>query len=378
MKIGIISRTDLDNKLFWSGVPSTICEKFKKEKIKFVKIDNLNQNFRKLYVIKREYFKYFKKEKFDETYNIKVSKNYSNQLSSRLKNISNLTHLLTFDMSLVSFLKTEIPIIVWTDTLYTDYYQNYFKDQKISKSSLDDIKSLEFATVKKCKLILFSSKWSLNNAKQKYKKFKNKFKLLEFGPSLINEISQKKIKKKIFKREKNKIKLISLSVDKKRKGVDKQIRLMNYINKQGIKCELTIIGHKSKKDYKNPNLKFLGFINKNKVLGENKISTYLLNSHFHVLFSKAEAYGISLIEANSRGLPNISFDVGGIPHIIKNKINGKLFKKNEKIEIIGNYIISTFSDVKKYRNLSISSYLEFKKKFNYVKIISNFKNLVSK
>ena len=378
MKIGMISRTDLNNKLFWSGIPSTVYEKFRKEKIKVVKIDNLNQNLRKLFVIKREYFKYFKKEKFDETYNIKVSKNYSSQLSSRLKNISNLTHLLTFDMSLVSFLKTEIPIIVWTDTLYTDYYQNYFKDQKISKSSLDDIKSLEFATVKRCKLILFSSRWSLDNAKQKYKKFKNKFKLLEFGPSLRNELSQKKIKKKILKREKNKIKLISLSVDKKRKGVDKLIRLMNYINKQGIKCELTIIGHKSKKDYKNSNLKFLGFINKNDVLGEYKISKYLLNSHFHVLFSRAEAYGISLIEANSRGLPNISLNVGGVPHIIKNQKNGRLFKKNEKIEIIGNYIISTFFNVKKYRKLSISSYLEFKKKFNYVKIISNFKSLVSK
>ena len=378
MKIGMISRTDLNNKLFWSGIPSTVYEKFRKEKIKVVKIDNLNQNLRKLFVIKREYFKYFKKEKFDETYNIKVSKNYSSQLSSRLKNISNLTHLLTFDMSLVSFLKTEIPIIVWTDTLYTDYYQNYFKDQKISKSSLDDIKSLEFATVKRCKLILFSSRWSLDNAKQKYKKFKNKFKLLEFGPSLRNELSQKKIKKQILNREKNKIKLISLSVDKKRKGIDKLIRLMNYINKQGIKCELTIIGHKSKKDYKNSNLKFLGFINKNEVLGENKISTYLLNSHFHVLFSRAEAYGISLIEANSRGLPNISLNVGGVPHIIKNQKNGRLFKKNEKIEIIGNYIISTFFNVKKYRKLSISSYLEFKKKFNYVKIISNFKSLVSK
>ncbi len=202
MKIGIISRTDLNNKLFWSGIPSTIYEKFRKEKIKVVKIDNLNQNFRKLYIIKREYYKYFKKEKIDETYNIKVSKNYSSQLSGRLKNISNLTHLLTFDMSLVSFLKTEIPIIVWTDTLYTDYYQNYFKNQKISKSSLDDIKLLELTTVKKCKLILFSSRWSLNNAKQKYKRFKNKFKLLEFGPSLRNEISQKKLRRKFLREKK--------------------------------------------------------------------------------------------------------------------------------------------------------------------------------
>tara|TARA_A100001011_G_scaffold354306_1_gene396598 strand:+ start:108 stop:1244 length:1137 start_codon:yes stop_codon:yes gene_type:complete len=378
MKIGIISRGNLEDKLFWSGVPNTIYTNFKKEKIKVVKIDNLNEKYRKLLVIKREYLKFLKKEKFDETYNIGVSKNYSIQLSSRLKNIVNLSHLLTFDMSLVSFLKTDIPIIVWTDILYTDYYHHYYKDQKISKNSLEDIKSLEYATIKKCKLILFSSRWSLNNAKLKYKKFKNKFKLLEFGPSLRKEISEKRIRKKIYKRKKNKIRLISLSVDKKRKGVDKQIKLMDYINKQGFKCDLTIIGHKSKIKLNNSNLKFLGFINKNNVLGEDKISRHLLNSHFHILLSSAEAYGISLIEANSRGLPNISFDVGGISHIVKNEKNGRLFKKNEKIEKIGNYITSTFCNVKKYRKLSISSYLESKKKFNYKIIISKFKNLVIK
>ena len=137
-----------------------------------------------------------------------------------------------------------------------------------------------------------------------------------------------------------------------------------------------MIGHNAKKDYKDPSLKFLGFINKNSKSGEREISFNLLNNHFHLLFSKAEAYGLALIEANSRGLPNIAFNVGGISHIVKNKKNGKLFRKNEKISKIGHYIISIFKNQKKYRKLSLSSYYEYKKKFEYEKIISRFMSLI--
>ena len=285
---------------------------------------------------------------------------------------------MTFDLSLVSFLKTDIPIIVWTDILYSDYYKHYFKKQKISKSSLNDIKILEYKSIKQSKIIFFSSKWSLNNAKRKYKKFKKKFKLLEFGPSLKERISEKEIKKIVLNRKTNIIKLVSLSVDWKRKGVDNQVKLVNYINRKGFKSELTVIGFKPKYSYNNSYIKFLGFINKNNKLGEKKISSKLLKSHFHLLFSKAEAYGLALIEANSRAVPNISLNVGGISHIVKNGKNGKLFKKNEKIEKIGNYIISLFNNKLKYRKLAISSYFAYKKKFNYEKIISDFAKIIKK
>ena len=156
MKIGIISRSDLNNKLYWSGVPSNVYFNLKKKNnIEVVKIDKLNENLRKFFAIKREYLKLFNKIKFDETYNLKVSKDYATQIEKKLKNISNISHLLTFDLSLVSFLKTDIPIIVWTDILYSDYYKHYFKKQKISKSSLNDIKILEYKSIKQSKIIFF-------------------------------------------------------------------------------------------------------------------------------------------------------------------------------------------------------------------------------
>ena len=277
---------------------------------------------------------------------------------------------------MVSYLKTDIPIILWTDILYSDYYRHYFKKQNISKLSFKDIKLLEYKAIKQCKIILISSKWALNKAQKKYKQFKSKFKLLEFGPSLKEQVSEKKIKKNILNRKKNKIKLISLSVDGKRKGVDRQIKLINYMNRKGIKTELTVIGFKPKYNFNKSNLKFLGFINKNDSNGERKISSMLLKSHFHLLFSSAEAYGIALIEANSRAVPNIAFDVGGISHIVKNKKNGRLFKKNEKIEKIGDYLISLINNTKKYKKLAISSFFEFKKNFNNNKIISDFIKLI--
>ena len=58
---------------------------------------------------------------------------------------------------------------------------------------------------------------------------------------------------------------------------------------------------------KDKNINVIPFINKNTKNGEKIISNYLVDSHFHILFSNAEAYGISLIEANSRGVPEYLF-----------------------------------------------------------------------
>ena len=131
---------------------------------------------------------------------------------------------------------------------------------------------------------------------------------------------------------------------------------------------------KKKNLHKNINL--INFINKNTLKGEEKISKYLIKNHFHLLFSNAEAYGISLVEANSRGVPNISFKVGGISHIVKDEVNGKLFKINDNLEIIADYIIKKYKNKNEYKKLAQNSYKEYRNKFSYDKIIPKLlKNL---
>tara|TARA_A100001011_G_scaffold395245_2_gene489688 strand:- start:2060 stop:3193 length:1134 start_codon:yes stop_codon:yes gene_type:complete len=367
MIIGIISRSNLDDKVYWSGTTHFIYTKLKSYKnVEIVRIDGLNNTIRKISAFKREYLKFFKKIKYDETYNKMVAKNFAKQISLKLEK-QKIDFLLVFDSSLISYLNTKIPIILWTDLLYSDYYNHYFHNEKILKETKKSIKALEKRAISNCFRIFLSSKWALNKAKIKYKNMSSKFRLLNIGPNLRQNLNQKKINKFIEKRSKKKLSLITLSVHWKRKGLDKLIKLNKILIKKGVESKLTIIGLKKK--INDNNIKVINFINKNSHKGEDKISRHLIKNHFHLLFSNSEAYGISLVEANSRGLPNISFEVGGISHIVKNNINGKLFKKEDNLELIANYIIKKFKNNKEYKKLAKNSYKNYRKKFSYDKII---------
>ena len=105
-------------------------------------------------------------------------------------------------------------------------------------------------------------------SKKKYPNISQKFKLLEFGPSLISNYNRKFIKK-IKERSNSRLNLITLSVNWKRKGIDRILSINNIINKKGIKTKLTILGLKEKK-IKNKNIRIINFINKNNKNGEKK------------------------------------------------------------------------------------------------------------
>ena len=68
---------------------------------------------------------------------------FAKQIEKKLSKFKNIDFLLAFDSSLVAYLKVKIPIILWTDLLYSDYYDHYFKDYKISKETKKAIKKIE-------------------------------------------------------------------------------------------------------------------------------------------------------------------------------------------------------------------------------------------
>ena len=90
MRIGIISRSNLEDRVYWSGVIHSIYSKLKaNKKIKIIKIDRLNDSLRKISALKREYLKYFKKIKYDESYNKLVAKNFAKQIELKLEKKKN-------------------------------------------------------------------------------------------------------------------------------------------------------------------------------------------------------------------------------------------------------------------------------------------------
>ena len=143
MNIAIISREKIENRKFWSGTIANSYSILKSEKnFKIIKIENFNNKLRKIYALKREYFK-LKNIKFDETYNLKVSQDYAKQINKQISKYSNIDYIIVFEASLIAYLRSPVPIIFWTDLLYSDYYKHYFRDKKIHYQTVKNIRLIE-------------------------------------------------------------------------------------------------------------------------------------------------------------------------------------------------------------------------------------------
>jgi glycosyltransferase involved in cell wall biosynthesis len=158
---------------------------------------------------------------------------------------------------------------------------------------------------------------------------------------------------------------VSIGVDWKRKGIDKTIRITDYLNSKGVKTRLNIIGSLNNKIKFPKYINQMGFLNKNIKTDHLKIIKTLSNSDFHVLMTKKEACGVVFAEANSCGIFNITNDVGGVNGMIKNNINGKLFNLKDTEDKIGNYIIKIYNDKKKLFELKKKSLSYYKTKLSW-------------
>ena len=126
------------------------------------------------------------------------------------------------------------------------------------------------------------------------------------------------------------------------------------------------------------NIVFIDFLNKNCIQDNKRLTKLFFNSHFHVLFTKAEGCGVVFAEASAFGLFSITHDLGGIPEMIKNGINGRRFDiRNESLSNISDYIINIFKDKKKFIKKSLLSRGEYDKNLNWDVIGSKLSKVIN-
>jgi glycosyltransferase involved in cell wall biosynthesis len=155
-------------------------------------------------------------------------------------------------------------------------------------------------------------------------------------------------------------------VDWIRKGGELAVKVAADLNRRGIKTRLHVVG------IRNHNLKKLpdfvinhGFISKSTEAGKAKLNQLFTESHFLIVPSKAEAFGIVFCEAASFGLPSLATDVGGISTPVVNDISGRTFSLQSDEKEYADYILSKFLNFKEYENLACSSFNEYETRLNW-------------
>jgi glycosyltransferase involved in cell wall biosynthesis len=109
----------------------------------------------------------------------------------------------------------------------------------------------------------------------------------------------------------------------------------------------------------------------------NDVQNYLQASDFFVFPSESEAHPLSLLEALSCGLPAIATEAGGITDIITNKVNGKLIKINDEVQLEKN-VIEFMENKVKAKQLGQAGRESVIKQFSIEKIAQQHKALFLK
>jgi glycosyltransferase involved in cell wall biosynthesis len=176
----------------------------------------------------------------------------------------------------------------------------------------------------------------------------------------------------------NEFNMLSISMVISLKRLDKILNVITKIKHLRIKWTHigdgplidTINGLAIRKQMENPNFSYLFLGQKS-----NTEVREFLSSNFVDLFinlSETEGIPVSIMEAQSAGIPVLATSVGGTPEIVNNE-NGILVEKDEKDEIIAQKIIAYFNlpeeEKQKKRELS---YQNWKENYNAETNFTNF------
>jgi glycosyltransferase involved in cell wall biosynthesis len=93
--------------------------------------------------------------------------------------------------------------------------------------------------------------------------------------------------------------------------------------------------------------------------------------------SRADCSPIVLAEANSFGLPCLTTNVGGIPTIIKEGLNGRTFSLKANILEYCTYITSLMVNYSEYKRLARSSFYEYQSRLNWAVAGKTAKQLIT-
>jgi glycosyltransferase involved in cell wall biosynthesis len=244
-----------------------------------------------------------------------------------------------------------------------DFYSSF---SHLCRRTLQNGHQMEQAALQNCSLAIYSSEWAARTAIEIYGTNPDKVKVVPFGANLPGGNTRNQVQRSVDCRPRDKCKFLFLGVDWNQKGGDIAVETAAELNRAGLETELTIVGCRPPKQERLPDfVKVLGFISKETSEGFAQISGLLRDSHFLILPSRAECYGIVFAEASSFGVPCLTTNIGGIPTVVKDGLNGRTFPIETFVSECAEFVMNLFKNHCHYRELSLSAFDEYSKRLNW-------------
>jgi len=373
MRIGYVTTYDILDSSTWpkplTGICSACYHLARTLENQYILLDYfgpLEQKYKFITELKCKLHYKFSKKYYEDWAEPLVVRHYASQISRNLSSSNSDIVLFPERFLAIAYLKCEQPIVIWTDTSHAGLIDFYPWFSNLCNETKKNMYAMEKVALDRCKLAIFSSDWAAQTAIKTYGIEPSKVRVVPWGANIECNRTDQDVKSIVESRTTTPCKLLFIGVDWDRKGGEIALQVAKELNEMGLETELLVVGSQPPANEPLPSfVKSLGFVNKQTNEGLDRMNKLFSESHFFIMPSRAESYGHVLCEANSFGLPCLATNVGGIPTIIKEGLNGKTFSLNASISEYCSYIASLMANYSEYKRLARSSFNEYQSRLNW-------------
>ncbi len=333
-------------------------------------LETLQNSF--IYRTKRRFYRYILKKKYLSDRAPLVLDHFAKQIKKKIEG-KHYDLIFSPDNREISHLDMNISIVFYTDAIFDsmiDFYPGY---TNLCKESIKDGHNQEQVALDRAKLAIFSSRWAADAAIKNFDVDPNKVKFIPFGANLPvipgKEVTERRVNT-------GRCNLLFVGADWKRKGGPLAVRVVEILNKMGMKSRLFVCSRVPKEEPLNELVENIGLLDRNKPAENRKMEELFSQAHFLILPTQADCTPGVFREAAAFGLPVITTDVGGNTSVVEHGKSGLVVSKDADPEQYGNMIFESFNDSERYRNLCLGSREMFEQVLNWDTSITSVASLV--
>jgi len=368
MKITYATTYDASDVSNWSGSGHFVAQALQNQGFELDFIGPLPRPLSLWPMFKAKGFVYNRvlKTRYHANHDLSAARHYARLIDQRLRQTPDTELVFSPGTIPIAFLETEKPTAFWSDATHASLFDFYPEYSHLCAETVRDGHRIERQAMQKASAALFTSEWAASSAIRDYGIDASKVHVVPFGANLDNPPATESIRDAIADRPRDRCKLLFIGVDWERKGGDTALTVAQELNRLGLPTELTIVGCDPFQGKKAPGfVRCEGFLSKRLKAHRERIEELLAESHFLIVPSLAECYGLVYCEANAYGVPCLARAVGGVPTIVKNGENGFLFAPEAPPQDYVQVIERLFQSYHHYTDLANSSREAFLTRLNW-------------
>ena len=247
----------------------------------------------------------------------------------------------------------DVPLILWDDATNASMSLYYPDFQRMPAVSVRHSEAMGRRAAESVTLALYASEWAATSAREAYGIPTERVAVVPFGANLEHIPDGLSVERSLAERPADVCRLLWVGVDWVRKGGPLTLDIAQALHDMGIAVELAIIGCDPGTLPPLPGWACAeGFISKRTAAGEARLAHLFARSHFFVMPSSAEAYGLVYAEAAAFGVPSVAIATGGVSTIILDDETGILVPRGSLASECATRLADVFRDSARYHAMA--------------------------